>query len=418
MGWLGKTGGVLCADGVPLPEVAGRFGTPCYVYSAAAIQGAVRSFQNAMSGLPLKLCYAVKANPNGAILRLLAREGLGAEVVSGGELVRALRAGFSAEGVLFTGVGKRREELAGALERGIRAIVMESEEELAALEEVARKMGEVAPIALRYHPALDPATHAHLATGKAGSKFGLDEKGMERALVRTAHSPWTNLVGFHVHLGSQLRTPKPYLEAAAQLVRWMEKAKALGHRPQFIDLGGGFGIAYKHDETGFPLAALGEALASNWPTETELVLEPGRALVGPAGVLLTRVLYRKTVHGRSFVVVDAGMTELLRPALYGASHRIVPVEDHVGSKVLASVVGPICENADYLARKVLLPRLQPNDLLAVLDVGAYGASMASRYNSRPQGAEVLLIDGVAWLVRRRELLEDLWRQEVWPSPLA
>lgn len=418
MGWLKTTGGVLCAEGVPLPEVARRFGTPCYVYSAAAIQGAVLSFQNAMSGLPIRLCYAVKANPNGAILRLLAREGLGVEVVSGGELVRALRAGFSAEGVLFTGVGKCREELEEALERRIRAIVVESEEELAVLEEVARKMGEVAPFALRYHPALDPATHAHLATGKVGSKFGLDEKGMERALVRTAHSSWIDLVGFHVHLGSQLRTPEPYLEAAAQLVCWMEKAKALGHRPQFIDLGGGFGIGYKPGETAFPLAALGEALASNWPTETELVLEPGRALVGPAGVLLTQVLYRKTVHGRSFIVVDAGMTELLRPALYGASHRIVPVEEHFGPELRVSVVGPICENADYLAREVLLPRVQPGDLLAVLDVGAYGASMASRYNSRPQAAEVLLIDGVAWLVRRREPLESLWREEIWPAPLT
>jgi len=418
MGWLKRTGAVLCADGVPLPEVAQRFGTPCYVYSAAAIQRAVRRFQNAMSALPLRLCYAVKANPNGAILRLLAQEGLGAEVVSGGELVRALRAGFSAGNVLFTGVGKRPDELATALEHGVRAIVVESEEELAVLEEVAREMGEIAPIALRYHPALDPATHAHLATGRAGSKFGLDEKGMERALVRTAHSRRINLTGFHVHLGSQLRAPEPYLAAAARLVRWLEKAKALGHRPRFIDLGGGFGIAYKHDETAFPLAALGEALASNWPRETELVLEPGRALVGPAGVLLTRVLYRKTVHGRSFIVVDAGMTELLRPALYGASHRIVPVEDCCGPELRVSVVGPICENADYLAREVLLPRPEPGDLLAVLDVGAYGASMASQYNSRPRAPEVLLVDGVAWAVRRRELLEDLWRQEVWPSPLA
>ena len=409
---------MLCAEGVPLPEVAGRFGTPCYVYSAAAIQGAVRSFQSAMSSLPLKLCYAVKANPNGAILRLLAREGLGAEVVSGGELMRALRAGFSAEDVLFTGVGKRPDELATALEHGVRAIVVESEEELALVEEMARKMGEVAPIALRYHPALDPATHAHLATGKAGSKFGLDEKGMERALVRTAHSPWTNLVGLHVHLGSQLRTPRPYLAAAARLVRWIEKAKVLGHRPQFIDLGGGFGIAYRHDETDFPLAALGEALASNWPMETELVLEPGRALVGPAGVLLTRVLYRKTVHGRSFIVVDAGMTELLRPALYGARHRIVPVAGRFSPELQVSVVGPICENADYLADRVLLPRPEPGDLLAVLDVGAYGASMASRYNSRPQAAEVLLLEGVPWLVRRREPLESLWREEIWPAPLT
>lgn len=416
--WLEYKEGILCAEGVPFPELAEKFGTPCYVYSAFQIRENVKAFRQAFSRLPLKLCYAVKANPNGAILKLLAGEGLGAEVVSGGELLRALRAGFPARKVVFTGVGKSQEELATALKQRIGAIVVESEEELGALVEVARGLGEVARVALRYNPDLEPATHAHLATGKAGSKFGLDGRGMERALVQTANSPWIDLVGFHVHLGSQLRAPGLYLEAAARLVHWMERAKAVGHGPRFIDLGGGFAIPYEDDEPPFPLAALGERLAEGWPEETELLLEPGRALVGPAGVLLTRVLYRKTVHGHLFAVVDAGMTELLRPALYGAVHRIVPVLARPGPKVKASVVGPICENADYLGREVHLPQVQRGDLLAVLDVGAYGASMASQYNSRPRAPEVLLLDGVAWLVRRREPLGALWEEEVVPAPLG
>lgn len=416
MTWLGYREGVLCGEGIPLPELAAKFGTPCYVYSAIQIQENIRAFRRAFSGLPLELFYAVKANSNGAILRLFSQEGLGAEVVSGGELLRALRAGFPGERIIQTGVGKTREELELALENKIRAIVLESLGELDLLSNLAPGRGRMIPVAFRLHPALEPKTHPHLATGRAGSKFGLDPLGMEEALRKVAASTKLNLVGLHVHLGSQIPSVMPYLAALEKLAAFTVEAQSLGLNPDFLDLGGGFSIPYEKGEAGFPLEGLARALFSRLPEGLSLILEPGRALVGDAGILLTRILYRKRVHNENFIVVDAGMNDLLRPSLYGAYHRILPGKEHVGPGDV-DVVGPVCENADFIAKDCPLPPIEPGELLAVLDTGAYGFAMSSQYNSRRRAAEVLLLWGTPHLVRRRESWDDLWRgEEVPPCP--
>lgn len=418
MSWVEYRDGVLCAEGIPLPELKAAFGTPCYVYSAAQIQENIRALRRAFSGLPLELFYAVKANSNGAILRLISRAGLGAEVVSGGELLRALQAGFPGERVILTGVGKTQEELKLALDHKVRAIVVESMGELGLLSDLAPGRDRMVPVALRLHPALEPDTHPHLATGLVGSKFGLDPKAMGDALKHISRTRDLLLVGLHVHLGSLISSAMPYLAALEKLVPYAVAARSLGLEPKFLDLGGGFSIPYQDGEADFPWEELAQALRSCSPEGLSLVLEPGRAVVGNAGILLTMVLYRKRVHDKNFVVVDAGMNDLLRPSLYGARHRVLPGQEHTGPENNVDVVGPLCENADFIAKDCPLPPVEPGELLAVLDTGAYGFVMSSQYNSRPRAAEVLLIDGKAWLVRRRELPEDLWRQEVWPSPLA
>ncbi len=415
--WLAEKEGELHADGIPLREIAARFGTPCYVYSAARIRENVERFREAFAGLPMELHYAVKANPLRAVLRLLARDGLGAEVVSGGELLRALRAGFPPEKIIFTGVGKTVAELEFALREGIRAVAVESVEELRTLEEMSRELGCCARVALRLNPALSPDTHPHLATGKPGSKFGLDPQDVEEALACIARSSDLCLVGLHLHIGSQILHVEPYLAAWRHLCEILREARDHGLSPSFLDLGGGFGISYGGEGPGFPLEKLAARLREEMPPGITLVLEPGRALVGDAGLLLVRVLYTKRVHGKAYVVVDAGMSDLLRPALYGAHHRIVPVRKRTEPPVKADVVGPICENADVLAADCELSPLQPGDLLAILDTGAYGSSMSSHYNSRPRGAEVLVYRGKAHLVRRRETVEDLVRGEIVPEDL-
>ncbi|MGC9529355.1 MAG: diaminopimelate decarboxylase [Candidatus Bipolaricaulaceae bacterium] len=415
MTW-GYRDGALCGDDLPLTDVATRFGTPCYVYSAAAIVENVERFRTALAGLPLRLCYAVKANSNLAVLSLLARQGLGAEVVSAGELLRALRAGFAPADVLFTGVGKRTDELRLAMGRGVGAVVVESTAELRAGAELAPPGSRPVPVALRLHPGLDPHTHPHLATGKAGSKFGLDPGELAAALAAGANWRRLALAGFHVHLGSQIRHLQPYADAFRALITWAGRARGLGHRLEFLDLGGGFAAGDATGELEFPLAGLAEVLR-HVPADLELVLEPGRALVASAGVLLTTVVYVKSAHGSRFAVVDAGMNDLLRPALYGARHHVLPVRPRPGPATPTHVVGPVCESADHIAHGAPLPPLRAGDLLAVMGVGAYGFSMASQYNSRPRPAEVLLAGGGAHLVRRRESWEDLWRGEESPACL-
>ncbi len=412
--WLTAYDGILHAEGIPLTQIAGDFGTPCYLYSTARIRENLKHFREAFAGIPVELHYAVKANPLGAILRLLAREGLGAEVVSGGELLRAMWAGFPPEKIVFTGVGKAVWELELALEKGIR-VVVESLEELRTVEGMARERGRYAPVALRLNPGLSPETHPHLATAREGTKFGLDPPGAERALESIRRSETLRLVGLHLHLGSQILDPEPYAAAWEYLLGMYRGAREAGLSPEFLDLGGGFGIPYAPEERRFPLGELAEVIRERIPEGVTVMFEPGRSLVGDAGILLTRVLYIKEVHGKRYVVVDAGMNDLLRPALYGARHRIVPVVKRPGPEREADIVGPICENADVLVREAVVPPLEPGDILAVLDVGAYGSSMSSQYNSRPRPAEVLLHWGKAYLVRERETIKDLIRGEIIPE---
>lgn len=413
--WLWWHGGVLCVEGVPLPEIAAQFGTPCYVYSQAALLANVRRFQEVFQGLPVALHYAVKANANLAILQILCQEGLGAEVVSYGELAKARRAGFPPQRILFTGVGKTEEELGLAVQSGLKAVVVESPEELEVLSDLADALHARPRIALRVNPGLDLHTHPHLATAAKGSKFGMDPKTIREILPQLARQSSVEFVGFHTHLGSQIREVTPYEEALILLGTLLEEARAAGLAPKFLDLGGGFALAEGEEEPAFPLCELRALLEVRGPEAVEVVVEPGRALVSSAGILLTKVLYRKILHGRTFLIVDAGMNDFLRPSLYGARHRILPVQEREGPVAPLHVAGPICESADVLGKDVLLPPLRRNDLLAVLDVGAYGFSMASQYNARPRAAEVLVVQGKPYLVRARETWEDLWRGEVTPS---
>ncbi|MGQ9700785.1 MAG: diaminopimelate decarboxylase [Candidatus Bipolaricaulaceae bacterium] len=407
--WRDRT---LCLENVPLQEIAARFGTPSYVYSKAALLNNLRAFQEAFSGLPVVLHYAVKANANLALLRILCQEGIGAEIVSLGELAKARRAGFPPERIVFTGVGKTEEEVKEAVQTGIKAIVVESLEELGILRELARALQTRPGILLRVNPGLDLRTHPHLATASQGSKFGMDPQTIQEVLPKLGRENTLEFLGFHVHVGSQVQEVSPYRGALRILRALGEEARARGLIPRFLDLGGGFAIAYAAEERPFPLGELRALLEAEGPLGVEIGLEPGRALVGSAGILLTKILYKKTVHGRTFLVTDAGMNDFLRPSLYGAKHRILPVQDRGGPWGPVDVVGPICESADVLAKDVLLPDLGRNDLLAVLDVGAYGFSMASQYNSRPRAAEVLVSQGQTHLIRARETLEDLWRGEM------
>jgi len=410
--WLRWRGSTLCVEDVPLPEIAAKFGTPCYVYSKAALLANLRGFQEVIRDLPVVLYYAVKANANLALLQILCQEGVGAEVVSGGEMAKALRAGFPPNRILFTGVGKTEEELGLAVQLGLKAIVVESLEELEVLSDLAGALHTRPRIALRVNPGLALRTHPYLATSSKRSKFGMDLETVREILPKLVKERSVEFVGFHTHLGSQIRDIAPYREALGLLCALVEEARAMGLAPQFLDLGGGFALAYAEEESPFPLSKLRALLEAEGPKDMEVIVEPGRALVGSAGILLTKVLYRKTVHSQIFLIVDAGMNDFLRPSLYGAKHRIVPVRKQDGPVVPVDVAGPICESADVLGREVLLPPLGRNDLLAVLDVGAYGFSMASQYNARPRPAEVLIDQGQLYLIRARETQEDLERGEV------
>jgi diaminopimelate decarboxylase len=413
--------GVLCADGEPLDALAERFGTPCYVYSAAAIQGAYAAIDRALAGRPHLVAYAVKANSNASILARLARAGAGADIVSGGELARALRAGFDPPRIVFSGVGKTDAEIKSALDASILSLHAESEQEIEAIEAVARSLGRRAPIALRVNPDVDPATHPYIATGLRSSKFGLDIDTARRLLPRLLASDHLALEGIACHIGSMVLSPEPIGDAVEIIARFARECAAAGAPLRALDAGGGWPILYGDEgreaagHARFGQAILG-AMARGGADSLglTLIVEPGRAVVGDSGVLLSRVLYVKEQSGgKRFVIVDAAMTELIRPALYGAYHAIVPVKepDRGAPPVTVDVVGPVCESGDFLARDRELPPLQRGDLVAIRGAGAYGSVMATHYNSRVFAPEVLVEDGRSVLIRRREPLEALWRDE-------
>ena len=409
--WLEYKGSHLVADGIRLEEVAEAHGTPTYVYSGTQIERNVLALQRAFSALPMTIFYAAKANTNIGILRKMAEMGLGVEAVSGGEVFRAQRAGVPPERIAFSGVGKSDEEIEAALRIGVGTIIVESVEELRLVGTIASEKDVRAPVALRFHPNVAPDTHPYLATGARATKFGLEADDFYQALDYIRRSQHVELVGLHAHIGSQIRSVAPYVETLRALLGLERVARERGLCPRFIDMGGGFAIPYGDGDPAFPLTDLAQAIRDEWPEHLELRLEPGRLLVGNAGLLLVRALYAKRSGGTNLVVVDAGMNALIRPALYGASHRVRVVEDRLGSPSIVDVVGPICENADFLARACQLPPVQRGDLLAVLDAGAYGFAMASQYNSQPLPAEVLVEAGGLDLTRSRESYEGLVRGE-------
>ena len=408
--------GVLCAEQVPLDDIARRFGTPCYVYSSAAIRAAYNEFALALADRAAMVCYSVKANSNLAVLALLARLGAGFDIVSGGELARVLAAGGDPRKTLFSGVGKTEGEIELALSKGIACINLESEAELARVDRVARRLGRRAPIAFRVNPDIDARTHPYISTGLRENKFGVAHDQVERLYASAASLPGIEVVGIGCHIGSLLADAAPYVAAAARLMALVDRLQAAGIRIRHIDVGGGIGIRYK-DEVPQPIAAfVSGALSALGQRKQTLVFDPGRSIVGNAGALLTRVEYVKPGASRSFLVVDAGMNDLIRPPLYGAWHEVQPVrEAEFGSpKAVYDVVGPVCESADFLAKDRSLSASE-GDLLAILSAGAYGMAMSSNYNSRPRAAEVLVEGHTAHLVRSRESVEQLFALERIPD---
>ena len=404
--------GALCAEQVPLDSLAQRFGTPCYVYSRAAIEGAYREFTTALAGRDAMVCYSVKANSNLAVLSLLARLGAGFDIVSGGELLRVLAAGGAAAKTLFSGVGKSAAEIEQALDAGIGCINVESEAELERVASIARQKKKRAPIALRVNPDIDARTHPYISTGLQENKFGVAHGEAERLYLRAARMAELEIVGIGCHIGSLLLDAAPYVAAAERLMLLVDRLESAGVRLRHIDLGGGIGIRYK-DETPQPIAAFVRgALAALGARPHKLILDPGRSIVGNAGVLLTRVEYVKP----RFLVVDAAMNDLIRPPLYGAWHEVRRVREADGGAAAAvyDIVGPVCESADFLAKERRIAARE-GDLLAIFSAGAYGMAMSSNYNSRPRPAEVLVDGQAAHLVRRREAPGDLFALERVPA---
>jgi len=413
--------GVLHVEDVPLPAIAAAAGTPTYVYSGAHIGARHDELAQACASHPTLLCYAVKANSSQAVLRTLARRGAGADIVSGGELARAIAAGIPAGKIVFSGVGKLDAEIDAAISAGLRAINVESAEELARVATRARALGQRVAVALRVNPDIDPDTHPYLATGLRESKFGVAMAEAEALALTAAGTPELQLVGLACHIGSQIAEAAPFLAAFERLRGLVLRLRARGVVLQQLDLGGGLGIAYTGEEPTLDVAGFGAAVtAAARSLELELVLEPGRFFVGNAGVLLTRVIGRKRGEARSFAIVDAAMNDLIRPALYGAYHPIVPVDEAAAGRppLRADVVGPVCECGDFLGLERLLPWPEPGELLAVLGAGAYGMAMASTYNSRPLAAEVMVHgDGFA-VTRPRRTIEAMIADERMPAWLA
>ena len=405
--------GVLCAEQASLDTLAQRFGTPCYVYSSESISAAYAEFRAALQGRDALVCYSVKANSNVAILALLARLGAGFDIVSGGELARVMAAGGDLRKTLFSGVGKTADEIAAALEHGIYCLNLESEAELERVGDVARRTGHRAPVAFRVNPDIDARTHPYISTGLRENKFGVAHGEVERLYARAAAMPGIEVIGIGCHIGSQLAHAAPFAEAAGRIAALADRLRSRGIALKHLDIGGGIGIRYRPEEAAESIGSfLDGALGMLAGRRETLIVDPGRSLVGNAGVLLTRVEYLKRGDARNFLVVDAAMNDLLRPALYGAWHDVLPVRqaEHGEESAVYDVVGPVCESGDFLARERRLPA-RPGELLAVMSAGAYGMVMSSNYNTRPRAAEVLVNGADARLVRRRETIEDLLAPE-------
>lgn len=401
----------LTCDGVPLSEIARAVGTPVYVYSRAAIEESYRAFDTAFAGVPHLVCYAAKANSNLAILKLLASLGAGADVVSGGELRACLESGFAPNRIVFSGVGKTDEEIRKGVAAGLLAFNAESEREMEKIDAEAGRQGKTARVALRVNPDIDAKTHPYISTGLKHNKFGVDI-GMARGIYGRSRR-WKNLTmtGVQAHIGSQILETAPLEETSRELAALARALAGEGFPLETLDIGGGFGVAGAGEKRLAPEDYAAAVLPYLSGLPFRILIEPGRAIVGPAGVLVTRVLYVKENSGRRFVIADAGMNDLIRPPLYGAIHSIESVDRPTGQSIRTDVVGPICETSDFLARDIVLPEPAEGDLLAVRDAGAYGFAMSSNYNFRPRAAEVLVERGTFRTVRRRETFEDLVRPE-------
>jgi diaminopimelate decarboxylase len=416
---------ILHCEEIPVPVLAQTYGTPLYVYSTSTLLHHLHQIQRAFAAVQPLICYSVKTNGNLSICRLMAEHGSGFDVTSGGELYRALKAGASGDRIVFAGVGKTADELRYGLETGVRLFNVESEAELHALAGVAAQCGKVAPVALRVNPDLPPKTHAKTDTSVKGVKFGLDIDTILDVAQGIVGNPNVKVVGLHMHLGSPILSPQPYKLGVEKGLTLIDRLRKQGHAIQYLNMGGGFGIHYRKQEAP-PADAFAEVIVpAVKQCGCQLVLEPGRFIVGNAGVLVSRVIYTKESGGKSYVIQDAAMNDLIRPTLYDSFHRIWPVapaagfpappedfEAEIPGTAKNDVVGPVCESGDFLARDRRLPPLKQGDLLATFSAGAYGMAMSSNYNSRLRAAEVLVESGKHRLIRRRETYDDLVRTEV------
>ncbi len=410
----------LYIEDVALTELANEFGTPLYVYSFKQLVSNFKRFDDAFGDYPHTLCYALKANSNPTILRSLARVGAGADVVSGGELFFALESGIPPEKIVFAGVGKRDIDIEAAIKIGIRGLNVESEMEYEVISDLAERLNRVAPVSLRINPDIDIYGHPYIATGRHGDKFGITGEAALRLINRIKNDDYCDLVGIHAHIGSQITEMAPYEKLAEYMADIARKALQAGHRLEYIDFGGGFGLDYKNaievnidgqgsdDLVVEPQKIISTFINAVKDTEVPLIIEPGRALVANTGVLITEVLYLKQTGKTNIVIVDAGMTELIRPSLYAAHHEIVPLEIRDPGSMVVDVVGPICESSDFFAREREILNVGRGDYLAVLTAGAYGFSLSSTYNARPKSLELMVRGKRVKVIRERQSLDDLW----------
>ena len=409
--------GELYCEQVPVSQIAKQVGTPCYIYSHATLIRHIRAYDSAFKNVPHLIAFAMKANSNLAILRLMAKEGSGVDIVSGGELFRALKAGVAPSKIVFAGVGKNAEEIRDALKAGILMFNIESSAEMHAIDDVAASVGKIAPVALRINPDIDPKTHPYISTGLKKSKFGIAaDRALEEFRVASTLKH-IHIVGVHAHIGSQLTEVTPFVESLKKVIVLVNTLKGQGINIRYLNIGGGLGITYSDEKPPLPheLADAVSPLVTG--LDLTLVMEPGRVIVGNAGILVTKALYEKIGESKRFIIVDAAMNDLIRPSLYSAYHDIRPVSEALNHRPKHSVdvVGPVCESGDFLAKDRSLPEVKPGDLLAVMSAGAYGFVMASNYNSRPRVPEVLIKDNEVHVIRARESYDDLVRGETIPG---
>ena len=414
--------GEMFAEGVPVRRIAKEIGTPAYVYSLATLRRHFRVFDQAFSKVPHIVCFSVKANSNIALLRAFAKEGSGFDIVSAGELFRALKAGADPKKIVFSGVGKKKEEIEYALNSGILMFNVESEHEMVALNEIAGSMRKKAPISLRINPDVDPKTHPYISTGMKKAKFGVDITRSLESYKKAVSLPNLEVVGVDCHIGSQLTSVAPFVDALARVREYLDRVlvgslKKEGARIRYLDLGGGLGITYKDEVPPHPEEYAAAIIQGLEGLDVTLILEPGRVIVGNAGILVTEVQYIKETDEKKFVIVDGGMNDLIRPALYGSYQAIHPVVEANSERIVADVVGPICESGDFFAKDREISRPQRGDLLAIMSAGAYGFTMASNYNSHPKPPEVLVDGDKYYVIRARENLDDLIRGEEIPAAL-
>jgi diaminopimelate decarboxylase len=407
--------GELYAEDVPVREIAERFGTPLYIYSYNTLLNHFRAYENAFDSFPRIICFALKANSNAALLRLFAKNSGGADVVSGGELFRALKAGIPSKKIVYAGVGKTEEEIRYALKSKILMFNVESEDELMEIDRIAGDMRAKAPIALRINPDIDPETHPYISTGLKKHKFGIPiEDALEYYKLADSLKN-IEIVGIHKHIGSQLTKISPFVDALKRILILVDELTRQGISIDYLDIGGGLGITYRDETPPNPAQLAKNILPLLKGRKMTIVLEPGRSIVGNAGILITKTLYLKKGTEKEFVVVDAGMNDLMRPTLYGAYHHIQPVVKNRRKRIIADIVGPICESGDFLAKDREIPQVKKGEYLAVMSVGAYSFSMSSNYNSRPKAAEVMVKGKKYAIIRKRESYHDIMRGETIPE---